>query len=532
MNVLFLLSFIPFFMYMYFVSLKSIHMLQLNFYDENHRYLKWLLKNPTKVFLTVDMFFVIFAVFIGMPAKVCMALFALFYLVVLYQNYRATKKEQVKIKLAITSRVKRLLVTITIIYFIPFIGFYLGYMEEYLGIYYFLMGALVYVNYFVVMVANIINIPVEHQVFLYYKRKAKKKLKEMPNLKRIGITGSYGKTSCKNILNDILNVEFISSTTPKNYNTTYGMILTVNNYLDKFNDIFVAEMGAFQRGDIKKICDFVKPQYGILTKIGTAHLESFGSQENIQKGKFELIESLPRDGIAVLNRDDELQVSYHLKNKCRVIWIGIDSEDADVRATNLKFDYRGTSFDCHFKGDKNTYHFETCLLGKNNVYNILGALALGEAFGISKEKLIVGVKKVKPIAHRLELKKMGNINLIRDDYNSNPVGAKAALDMLKLMPGKRVIVTPGMIELGSREYELNLELGRQIAKVCDEVILVGEHQTKPIQEGLQLEDYPEKKIHIINNVVIAYQLLQQMKESGKDLYALFENDLPDQYNEK
>ena len=507
-------------------------MLQLNFYDENHRYLKWLLKNPTKVFLTVDMFFVIFAVFIGMPAKVCMALFTLFYLVVLYQNYRATKKEQVKIKLAITSRVKRLLVTITIIYFIPFIGFYLGYMEEYLGIYYFLMGALVYVNYFVVMVANIINIPVEHQVFLYYKRKAKKKLKEMPNLKKIGITGSYGKTSCKNILNDILNVEFISSTTPKNYNTTYGMILTVNNYLDKFNDIFVAEMGAFQRGDIKKICDFVKPQYGILTKVGTAHLESFGSQENIQKGKFELIESLPSDGIAVLNRDDELQVSYHLKNKCRVIWIGIDSEDADVRATNLKFDYRGTSFDCHFKGDKNTYHFETCLLGKNNVYNILGALALGEAFGISKEKLIVGVKKVKPIAHRLELKKMGNINLIRDDYNSNPVGAKAALDMLKLMPGKRVIVTPGMIELGSREYELNLELGRQIAKVCDEVILVGEHQTKPIQEGLQLEDYPEKKIHIINNVVIAYQLLQQMKESGKDLYALFENDLPDQYNEK
>ena len=532
MDVLFLLSFIPFFMYMYFVSLKSIHMLQLNFYDENHRYLKWLLKSPTKVFLTVDMFFVIFAVFIGMPAKVCMALFALFYLVVLYQNYRATKKEQVKIKLAITSRVKRLLVTITIIYFIPFIGFYLGYMEEYLGIYYFLMGALVYVNYFVVMVANIINIPVEHQVFLYYKRKAKKKLKEMPSLKKIGITGSYGKTSCKNILNDILNVEFISSTTPKNYNTTYGMILTVNNYLDKFNDIFVAEMGAFQRGDIKKICDFVKPQYGILTRIGTAHLESFGSQENIQKGKFELIESLPSDGIAVLNRDDELQVSYHLKNKCRVIWIGIDSEDADVRATNLKFDYRGTSFDCHFKGDKNTYHFETCLLGKNNVYNILGALALGEAFGISKEKLIVGVKKVKPIAHRLELKKMGNINLIRDDYNSNPVGAKAALDMLKLMPGKRVIVTPGMIELGSREYELNLELGRQIAKVCDEVILVGEHQTKPIQEGLQLEDYPEKKIHIINNVVIAYQLLQQMKESGKDLYALFENDLPDQYNEK
>lgn len=148
MSLLFLLSFIPFFMYMYFVSLKSIHMLQLNFYDENHRYFKWLLKNPTKVFLTVDMFFVIFAVFITIPSTVCMALFALFYLVVLYQNYRATKKEQVKVKLAITPRVKRLLVTLTIIYLLPFIGFYLGYREEYIYSYYFIMGALVYINYF------------------------------------------------------------------------------------------------------------------------------------------------------------------------------------------------------------------------------------------------------------------------------------------------------------------------------------------------------------------------------------------------
>ena len=532
MSLLFLLSFIPFFMYMYFVSLKSIHMLQLNFYDENHRYFKWLLKNPTKVFLTVDMFFVIFAVFITIPSTVCMALFALFYLVVLYQNYRATKKEQIKVKLAITPRVKRLLVTLTIIYLLPFIGFYLGYREEYIYSYYFIMGALVYINYFVVMLANIINKPVEHQVFLYYKRKAKKKLDDMPNLKKIGITGSYGKTSCKNILNDILNVEFVSSTTPKNYNTTYGMILTVNNYLDKFNEIFIAEMGAFQRGDIKQICDFVKPQYGILTRIGTAHLESFGSQTNIQKGKFELIESLPEDGIAVLNRDDELQVDYPLKNKCRVIWIGIDAEDADIRATNLKFDYHGTQFDCTFKNDPTVYHFETCLLGKNNVYNILGALALGEAFGISKEKLIAGVKRVKPIPHRLELKRVGEVNYIHDDYNSNPVGAKAALDVLKLMPGKRVIVTPGMIELGDREYELNLEFGKQIAKVCDEVILVGVNKTKPIYEGLLIEDYPEKKIHVINNVVLAYALLQQMKVSGKELYALFENDLPDQYNEK
>ncbi|MBS7020455.1 MAG: hypothetical protein KH135_01090, partial [Firmicutes bacterium] len=240
MNLLFFLSFIPYLLYLIFVSFKSIHMLQLNFYDENHRYLKWLVKNPTKIFLTVDMFFVIFIVFLGMDASMSMLLFMIFYFFTLYLNYRGTKKEQVKIKLAITPRVKRLMITIILLHIIPFLGILLGYTQEYLAYYYLMMGVLVYFNYFIVMVANIINIPIEHQVFLYYKRKAKKKLNSMPNLKKIGITGSYGKTSSKNILNDILNVSFVSSTTPKNYNTTYGMILTVNNYLDKFNDIFIA----------------------------------------------------------------------------------------------------------------------------------------------------------------------------------------------------------------------------------------------------------------------------------------------------
>ena len=146
-----------------------------------------------------------------------------------------------------------------------------------------------------------------------FKRKAIRKLKEMTNLKVVGITGSYGKTSSKNILNDILNVKYNSFPTPKNFNTPVGLIITINNYLDKFNDIFIAEMGAFKRGEIKELCDLVHPTYGILTTIGTTHLDSFGSRENIQKGKFELIESLPPDGIGILNADDPYQVSYQSK---------------------------------------------------------------------------------------------------------------------------------------------------------------------------------------------------------------------------
>ena len=135
---------------------------------------------------------------------------------------------------------------------------------------------------------------------------ASKKLKSMPSLKVIGITGSYGKTSSKNILNDILSVKYYVLPTPKNFNTPVWLTITINNYLDKFNDYFIAEMGAFKKGEIKYLCDYVKPTYGILTKVGTAHLESFGSQQNIQEGKFELIESLPSDGIGVLNGDDPL----------------------------------------------------------------------------------------------------------------------------------------------------------------------------------------------------------------------------------
>ena len=137
---------------------------------------------------------------------------------------------------------------------------------------------------------------------------------------------------------------------------------------------------------------------------------------------------------------------------------------------------------------------------------------------------------VQPVEHRLELKKLGNFYQIDDAYNSNPVGAKSALDVLKMMDGKKVVVTPGMIELGKKEKELNKEFGKQIAEVADEVILVGEKRTQPIKEGLLEKKYKEKNIHVLNDVRDAYTLINKLK-GKEDLYALFENDLPDTYTE-
>lgn len=525
----FIISLITMFLYIFTKSSKALHSLQQNWYNDGNRYIKWINNNLSKVFLSFDMLFLIVIV-IGFLGNIELQYisWSLFYLICLFILNR--EKQQVKIPLKYTSRVKRLLFTITLIYLIPIFVICFTYFEYSLNIYYIVLGLMVYFNYYVVYLANIINKPIEKFVYLYYKNKAIKKLKSMNNLNVIGITGSYGKTSSKNILSDILNIKYNALPTPKNFNTTYGIMRTINENLDKFTDTFIVEMGAFRIGEIKTLCDFVKPKYGIITTVGTAHLETFGSRENICKGKFELIESLPSDGIGILNGDDEYQLNYKVKNNCKILMIGINNKKVDLYADNIKLSNNGMTFEAHFKGDKKSYQFETKLLGKANIYNILAAVLLGKNLGISINELIRAVKKVNAVEHRLELKKYRNINIIDDAYNSNPVGSKMALEVLDLMDGKKIIVTPGMIELGSEQYNINKKFGEYISEVCDEVILIGETQTKPIYDGLIEKGYNKKKIHILNDVKKAFPLMESL--SKKDTYVLLENDLPDIFNEK
>jgi len=530
MIIKFIVSIIPIFLYMILKSKKSLHMLQQNWYNDGFRYVKWIFKNIKKTFLVYDLVFVLFILYSFINPQLSMVLTIIIYTILSLLNIKYTKLEQKKKPLVYTKRIKRIVVTNFLIYLIAIIIMVLNYKDVNLYIYYLIIGFMVYINYFIVLLANTINKPIEKGINANFKRKALKKLKNMNNMKVIGITGSYGKTSSKNILSDVLNVKYNAFPTPKNFNTPLGLIITINNYLDKFNDLFIAEMGAFKMGEIKELCDLVHPTYGILTTIGTAHMDSFGSRENIQTGKFELIESLPSSGVGILNGDDPYQIDYKLKNDCKILWIGIDNKKVDVHASNIVLSNTGTTFDVTFKGNKTKYKFETRLLGKANVYNILASIALGKELGISIEKLMVGVKKVNAVEHRLELKKMGNITIIDDAYNSNPVGSKMAVDVLNLMPGKKIIVTPGMIELGSEEYQLNKEFGEYMANVCDEVILVGTEQTKPIYEGLINKKYNKKNIHILDDVKLAFPLMQRLSKG--DTYVLLENDLPDIFNEK
>ena len=535
MIYLLILLFILMYVYIINTTLKSMHMLQQNLYNENNRYIKWVFKNLKISLFNINLYGILFTIFLQFPMIDKLDLFIILVLCSIYitafiGDKARSKQEQNKKPLVFTKRIKRLEFTIILLYIIPLIVFALN--TDLVNKVLLAIAIMTSLNYFVVFLANLINYPVERMVYHHFERLAKKKLRSMPNLKIVGITGSYGKTSSKNILNDILNIKYNCLATPKSLNTFNGLMITVNNKLSKFDDVFIAEMGAYVKGEINGLCKLVNPNYGIITSIGTAHLETFGSEENILNGKMELAEYLPSDGAVVFNYDDKKQRGYKFKKEdhAKVLWVGLDNDDLDVSGSNIKASYKGTTFDVKFKGDNKTYKFETKLLGNHNVYNILQALALGKEFGIEVKDLIQAVKRVNVVEHRLELKKFPTFYQIDDAYNSNPVGAKSALDVLDLMDGKKVVVTPGMIELGSREEELNKEFGKQIADVADEVILVGEKRTKPIYDGLIEKKYKKEKIHVLNDVREAYTLLNELKDR-KDLYALFENDLPDTYTE-
>lgn len=513
-------------------SRKSLHMLQQNLYNENNRYLKWLKQNRTQALKHYDiigLILTIISLFTGnILSTILLVISAVIYLFDTEVIKYSIMIEKAKKPLVKTARVKRQILTLYILNIIPLILYIIfkGNAKVLIG----LSSLLLVFNYYVVYLVKLINDPIEKSIYKRFWHMAEEKLASYKDLKVIGITGSYGKTSSKNILNEILSMDYISHPTPKNFNTDVGLMTTINNDLTKFDEIFIAEMGAYRVGRIKNACNLVHPRYGLLTTIGKAHLETFGSQENIIKTKFELIESLPSDGIAFLNMDDPLQVNYNLQNKVKVVWYAVNNKKADFYCLDTKCSDKGSTFKIFFKRENKAYEFQTRLLGRHNISNIVSAVAIGYEFGISIPKLQAAVSKIKPIEHRLELKKIGNMYQIDDAYNSNPVGAKVALEVLGMMPGDKVVVTPGMVELGSEEEKYNKDFGEQISAVADYVILVGEKQTKPIYDGLMAKKYDKDRIIITNDVRQTYILVSKLKGS-KDIYALYENDLPDTYNE-
>ncbi len=456
----------------------------------------------------------------------------LVFMVVMYLPRPAKKK------FVVTKRVSRLFVTYAIIALI-FVGVSLylviGSKEGNLPAS-IIMACFIGLLPLVPALANLINKPVENRINQYFIDDAKRLLKEHPSLRIIGITGSFGKTSVKYYLTTLLSEGFSVLMTPESFNTPMGIVRTIREHLKPTHQIFVCEMGARHLHDIKEITDIVHPDDGILTSIGYQHLETFHSLENIVSTKYELLDAVDekekaeggkREGthLKFVNGDNEI-IRANMKYEDAITY-GL-SEGCDYRATDIRVTNSGTSFTVTApSGDSAEY--STRLVGKHNVENIVGAIAAANSFGIPMSKLKIAVRRLQPVPHRLELVKHGNVSILDDAYNSNPNGAKVALETLGLFEDSvKVLVTPGMVELGEKEDEYNAEFGRQAKEVCDYIILVGEKQTQAIKKGALEAGFDSERLFVKNNLNEALQLMYEL-DAGKNKVILLENDLPDNY---
>ena len=365
--------------------------------------------------------------------------------------------------------------------------------------------------------------------------RAKRKLAEIDPLV-IGITGSFGKTTTKACVNAVAELRGPSYATPASFNSFLGVVRAINEGLSSKHKSFVVEMGAYRRGDVAEICELVRPKVGVLTAIGPAHLERFGSIDEIEQAKGELAEALPEDGTYVTTADDGRCVRTTERTAARVVLFSASGDAAaEISAAGIEMAEGTTRFTLRHRtaqGAVDEATVRTRLLGRHNVANLLAAAAVGVSMDLPLDAIARALARVSPPAHRLApiLNRQAGIVVIDDAYNSNPVGAAAALEVLASHEAaRRVLVTPGMVELGEREREENQAFGTRAAEVCDLVVLVGEERARPILVGLQAASFPESQIHVVANTAAAQELLAKTTRRGD--VVLFENDLPDLYAE-
>lgn len=491
----------------FFVLKYNLHIFQQSYYmydthlkyviNNKNKYIQILLLNFLALFLLISKFRVLFVI---------LPLVYILYLV--YERY-------VIKPLVFTSRIKRLYITNYIILIILFLLFKNNNNYQYLFI---ILNALSFVYMYFL---DYINKPINKLINLYYVNDAKKIIKGRKDLIIIAITGSYGKTSTKNFIADILSTKYNVLRTPGNFNTLLGITRTIREHLKPTHEIFVCEVGIDRVGQMDKIIKLITPNHVVITSLGIQHLETFKTFENLKNSKLTLLKGLKGEGIAFLNHDDKELKKVKLDSN-EIIGYGTNS---NIKLNKVTYSHKGMKFNVSVK-NKN-YDFETKILGEHNLNNLLCAITIGDYFDISINNMIHVVKMLKPISHRLELSVKNNVVILDDSYNSNPVGARGAFNTLKMFPGTRIAITPGMVELGINQDNLNYELAKDVSRCADYFILIGINQTKSFYKGLIDSSVNEEKIYTFNTFDEGFKQAESIK--GKDKVVLIENDLPDSY---
>lgn len=380
----------------------------------------------------------------------------------------------------------------------------------------------------VVIAANAVMYPVEASFRRYYATSAKRIFDRHSGIRVIAVTGSYGKTSTKEIIAHVLSSRYRVLKTPRSFNTLMGICKVIREDLRPDHDIFVVEMGTYKKGEIDRLCRLTPPHIGVLTAIGPQHLERFKTVERVAEAKYELMEHLPPDGTGVFNGDDpRCQMLSERPAPFGVRRYGFERADAplDVRATNITIAGKGTEFDVS-TGDGVPVHFATTLLGQHNVSNILAAVTVAVQCGMTLPEIADSVTTLEAVEHRLQrIEGAGGVVVIDDAYNANPAGVRLALEVLDKLPGgRKILITPGMVELGDREEPEHRQMGILAADTCDCVILVGAKRTRAIADGLRAKGFPADHLAVVQDLDEAIRHLQTFVQPGD--VVLFENDLP------
>lgn len=551
--MLILLGCLPYSAYLLYRTAQFLHIFQLEEYDAA-RFWHWLRRNRPRVLYHKEMWTQAGLVALGISA------FMLFdraptwvspLLLVLWMSSYGylvcqliASQREVKKKLVFTARAIRLLCTTATIQLLavgmvswvwlpplwsnPSIGVVASQARTVLFVA--SMCCLSQLTATSVILANYLLWPLEAVVRWRYLRSARMRMRHSRAMV-IGITGSFGKTSTKEILAHLLSRRYHVRKTPKSYNTLMGISKVVRTGLRPDDEVFVVEMGAYKKGEIRAICDLVSPRMGIITAIGPQHLERFGTLQNVMSAKGELVQALGEDGVVFYNTDYVLCRQVAGMARCEAVAYSAEGdEQADVVATHVDTGSGGTEFSIRTRswGD---VELNTQLLGRHNVANILGAIAVAEKLGVPVAEVKGAVETLRSVPHRLQvLDGQAGVVVIDDAYSANPVGAGIALDVLgQFDSGARILVTPGMVELGQLEYQENWKLGLKAAEVCDSVILVGPKSTSPIQDGLRAGGFCKERVWVCSSLSEARSVLAEILEPGDTV--LFENDLPDQYLE-
>ena len=435
-----------------------------------------------------------------------------------------TIKQKNKTPLKITARVKRLFVALGIINIA--VSFGLVFASVALNISYLMIVGSPLLILITLLLAHLVMVlPERLNNKRYYKMAKNKLIARGDGLIKIGITGSYGKTTIKNMLAAMLKTKYNVCFSPASFNTPMGLSKVINYELKDEHEVLIAEMGARRMGDIRELCELVGPNISMLSAIGWAHLDTFGSRDNIAKGKYEIIEGLVEGGLAVFNAEGGAIGPLIDKTVGRktVSGNGDERQGLDCSYTGLKFGADGCEFLLSVNGESRLIRTE--LLGKYVPDLISMCAAVAYELGVSLEDIATVCGELESVPHRLQLIRNGNTAIIDDAYNSNPDGAEAALEVLGCFEGVKIVVTPGIVEMGKDEERVNTELGRQIAKVSDHAILVGS-LGEYIAIGCSEGGMSDEVIYRVASLDEATAKLATI--SPNEIRAvLFENDLPD-----